>query len=183
MQIQETELHGLLIIEPRVFADERGFFKETYEKQRYAEAGIAAEFVQDNYSRSTKGTLRGLHFQNPHSQGKLVQVFRGEVFDVAVDLRTHSPTFGRWVGVSLTESNHRQLYVPSGFAHGFYVISDVAEVFYKCTDFYHTEHEQTLLWNDASVGVEWPVDGEPTLSGKDADGIPLADLTCFEQGH
>ena len=183
MQIQETELHGLLIIEPQVFADERGFFKETYEKQRYAEAGIAAEFVQDNYSRSTKGTLRGLHFQNPHPQGKLVQVFQGEVFDVAVDLRTHSPTFGRWAGVSLTESNHRQLYVPPGFAHGFYVISDVAEVFYKCTDFYYPEHEQTLLWNDASVGVEWPVDGEPVLSAKDADGIPLADLTCFEQGH
>jgi dTDP-4-dehydrorhamnose 3,5-epimerase len=164
MQIQQTELHGLLIIEPKAFVDERGFFKETYEKQRYAEAGIATEFVQDNYSRSTRGTLRGLHFQNPHPQGKLVQVFRGEIFDVAVDLRTHSPTFGRWTGVSLTESNHRQLYVPPGFAHGFYVVSDVAEVFYKCTDYYYPEHEQTLLWNDAAVGVEWPVDAHLCLN-------------------
>jgi dTDP-4-dehydrorhamnose 3,5-epimerase len=176
MQIIPTTLSGLLAIQPRVFEDPRGFFKETYQKQRYVESGIPLEFVQDNYSRSQRGTLRGLHFQQQHPQGKLVQVFRGEVFDVAVDLRRGSPTFGRWEGMTLSESNHRQLYIPPGFAHGFYVLSDVAEFFYKCTDYYRPEDERTLLWNDADLAIRWPLDGEPILSTKDQKGKPLRDL-------
>lgn len=169
----------MLLIEPRVFEDARGFFKETYQKQRYREAGITAEFVQDNYSRSTRGTLRGLHYQIEHPQGKLVQVFRGEIFDAAVDLRRDSPRFGKWVGHRLSEANHRQMYVPPGFAHGFCVLSDVAEVFYKCTDLYYPQYERTLLWNDPAVGIEWPIDGEPILSEKDRHGTPLSEADCY----
>ncbi|MGE3315986.1 MAG: dTDP-4-dehydrorhamnose 3,5-epimerase [Planctomycetaceae bacterium] len=180
MEVQEMDLPGVLIISPRVFADSRGFFKETYEKNRYREIGITSEFVQDNLSRSCRGTLRGLHFQVEHPQGKLVQVLRGEVFDVAVDVRRSSPSFGRWVSVTLSESNHRQLYVPPGFAHGFYVLSETADLFYKCTDFYHPQHERTLLWSDAEVGIEWPLQGEPILSAKDQKGTPLQTLECFE---
>lgn len=180
MDVRETDLPGVLVIEPRVFVDNRGFFKETYQKRRYGEAGIAAEFVQDNLSRSARGTLRGLHFQVRHPQGKLMQVLCGEVFDVAVDLRRDSPQFGCWVGEILSGSNHRQLYVPAGIAHGFYVLSDTADVFYKCTDFYYPEHERTLLWNDADVNVQWPLEGEPIISEKDRSGTPLAKIECFE---
>ena len=180
MQVHQTELPGVVRIEPRVFGDERGFFKETYEQRRYHDAGVPGEFVQDNCSRSRRGTLRGLHFQIQHPQGKLLQVFRGEIFDVAVDLRRNSPSFGRWVGEILSETNHRQLYVPPGFAHGFYVLSDVADVFYKCTDYYFPEHERSLLWNDPNVGVAWPLSDEPILSDKDRGGVPLADVESFE---
>jgi dTDP-4-dehydrorhamnose 3,5-epimerase len=181
VEVRETVIPGVLIVEPRVFADKRGLFKETYQKERYRDAGIPAEFVQDNLSRSCEGTLRGLHFQILHPQGKLLQVFRGEVFDVAVDLRRDSPTFGKWVGVTLSEENHRQLYVPPGIAHGFYVLSKVADVFYKCTDYYHPEHERTLLWSDPKVGVEWPLQGAPILSEKDRAGLPLPKIECFEK--
>ena len=179
MQVQATDLPGLVILQPRVFEDARGFFKETYQKTRYAAAGITGDFVQDNYSRSTRGTVRGLHYQIVHPQGKLVQVFRGEIYDVAVDLRRDSPTFGRAMGIVLSESNHRQLYIPPGFAHGFCVLSDVAEFFYKCTDYYFPEHERTLLWNDPALRIEWPLDAEPILSPKDRAGTPLAKAECY----
>ena len=180
MQVQTTDLPGVLVIEPNVFEDGRGFFKETYHKTRYAEAGCDGEFVQDNLSRSSRGTLRGLHFQIKHAQGKLVQAFRGEVFDVAVDLRSDSPAFGKWFGIVLSDSNHRQLLIPPGLAHGFSVLSDTADLFYKCTDLYHPEHERTLLWNDVDVNIDWPLETEPLLSDKDRQGTPLADLECFE---
>ncbi len=179
MQIEQTELPGVHIIELRVFADPRGFFKETYHKQRFVDAGISCEFVQDNYSRSTAGILRGLHFQTRRPQAKLVQCLRGEIFDVAVDLRRSSATFGRWVGVVLSETNHRQLFVPRGCAHGFYVLSETAEVSYKCDDYYDPGHERTLLWNDPVVGIEWPLRGEPILSDKDRAGVRLADAGAF----
>ena len=181
MQVHQTKLPGVILIEPRVFGDDRGFLKETYEKKRYREAGIVGEFVQDNYSRSCRRTLRGLHFQIQHPQGKLVQALRGEIFDVAVDIRRDSAHFGCWVAETLSESNHRQLYVPPGFAHGFCVLSDVAEVFYKCTDSYYPEFERTLLWNDADVNIAWPLDGKPILSEKDLAGTPLAELECFDR--
>lgn len=180
MQIKETDLPGVLIIKPRVFEDARGFFKETYERNRYREAGIPLDFVQDNISRSARGTLRGLHFQIQHPQGKLVQVLRGEILDVAVDLRRDSAHFGKWTSVTLSETNHQQLYVPPGFAHGFCVLSESADVFYKCTDFYHPEYERTLLWNDPDVNIDWPLDVEPLLSEKDLKGSPLSELECFE---
>ena len=180
MQVLKTEIPGVSIIEPGVFEDSRGLFKETYERNRYADAGIAEEFVQDNLSRSCRGTLRGLHYQRQHPQGKLVQVFRGEIFDVAVDLRRNSPQFGKWVGVILSESNHRQFYVPEGFAHGFCVLSETADVFYKCTDFYHPEHERTLLWNDPDVNIQWPLQAEPILSEKDGKGTLLSEIDAFE---
>ena len=182
MQVHTTEIPGVLVIEPRVFEDARGFFKETYERNRYSEAGIGDEFVQDNISHSTRGTLRGLHYQIQHPQGKLVHVFFGEVFDVAVDVRRGCATFGRWVGVNLSAENHRQLYIPPGFAHGFYVLSDRAGLSYKCTDFYHPEHERTLIWNDSQVGIDWPLDREPLLSEKDARGLPLEEIECYEGG-
>jgi dTDP-4-dehydrorhamnose 3,5-epimerase len=178
MRIESTALPGVMILEPRVFSDARGYFLETFHKRRYAEAGLACEFVQDNQSRSTRGTLRGLHYQIQHPQGKLVWVVRGEVFDVAVDLRRGSAAFGRWVGVSLSEENKRQLYIPPGFAHGFCVVSEEADFFYKCTDYYHPEAERTLLWNDPSLAIEWPV-REPLVSDKDRRGVPLADAECF----
>ncbi len=180
MQVEETELPGVILIEPRVFVDDRGFFKETYEKKRYSEAGVTVDFVQDNLSRSVRNTLRGMHFQLGHPQGKLVQALRGEIYDVAVDVRRDSPQFGRWTGVVLSEANHRQLYIPPGFAHGFCVLSETADLFYKCTDFYHREEERTLLWNDAAVGIDWPIQGEPVLSEKDQQATPLAELECYE---
>jgi dTDP-4-dehydrorhamnose 3,5-epimerase len=180
MQIESLPLPGVLVVEPRVFADARGFFMETHQKQKYAAAGIAAEFVQDNLSRSCRGTLRGLHYQLRHPQGKLVQVFDGEVFDVAVDVRRDSPTFGRWSGTLLSGENRRQLWIPPGFAHGFCVLSESALMFYKCTDYYHPEHERTLLWNDPAVGIEWPLDSEPILSDKDRRGLPLDEVDCYE---
>ena len=152
----QTEIPGVVVIEPQVFGDDRGYFMETYQKDQFAEAGIDKEFVQDNQSRSTRGVLRGLHFQKNHTQGKLVRVTRGEVYDVAVDCRPNSATFGKWVGVTLSEENKKMFYIPEGFAHGFLVLSDVAEFCYKCTDFYHPGDEGGLAWNDPEIGIEWP---------------------------
>lgn len=180
MNVTATELPGVLVIEPKVFADPRGFFKETFQRKRYVEAGIAAEFVQDNISRSCRGTLRGLHFQKEHPQAKLVQALSGRIFDVAVDLRRKSPHFGKWVAAELSDENHRQIYIPPGFAHGFCVLSDTADLFYKCTDYYYPQHERTLLWNDPSVGIRWPLEVDPILSDKDRRGTALAGLECFE---
>ncbi|MGE5193851.1 MAG: dTDP-4-dehydrorhamnose 3,5-epimerase [Deltaproteobacteria bacterium] len=178
MQFLPTELAGVVVIEPKVFEDERGFFMETFHKQKFAAAGIDVEFVQDNHSRSRAGVLRGLHYQLVHPQGKLVRAVRGAILDVAVDLRRSAPTFGRWYGCELTESNRRQLYIPPGFAHGFCVVSDMAEVLYKCTELYHPDDERTLLWNDLALGIRWPV-ANPVVSAKDARGVPLADAECF----
>jgi dTDP-4-dehydrorhamnose 3,5-epimerase len=167
LKITETTLPGVLLIEPEVHGDDRGFFFETYHALRYEQAGIPGPFVQDNYSRSSKGTLRGLHFQEPHAQGKLVQVLQGTVFDVAVDIRRGSTTFGRWVGTTLSAQNKHQLWIPPGFAHGFCVISETADFAYKCTDFYSRDSEQTIAWDDPDVAIDWPID-EPLLSRKDA---------------
>lgn len=180
VNVTPTSIPDVLVIEPRVFRDDRGFFKETYERNRYSENGMRLEFVQDNVSQSSRGTLRGLHYQIEHPQGKLVQVLRGAVFDVAVDMRRRSPTFGKWVGATLSAENHRQIYIPPGFAHGFCVLDDVAEVFYKCTDFYFPDHERTLMWNDPEVGIEWPFDRQPVLSEKDARGMSFSDADVFE---
>ncbi len=166
MNVIPTTLPGVCIIEPRVFRDARGFFVETYHARRYQEAGVAATFVQDNHSRSIRGTLRGLHWQAERPQGKLVRVLVGEVYDVAVDIRPDSPTFGKWVGFTLSAENFRQAWIPPGFAHGFCVTSEVAEVEYKCTDFYDPPSERGLIWNDPDVGIEWPI-AEPILSARD----------------
>lgn len=179
MEVVRTEIPDVLLIEPKLFGDARGCFMETFSLQRYAAQGIIGPFVQDNFSRSRRGTLRGLHYQIQQTQGKLVQVLRGEIFDVAVDLRRSSPTFGRWVGVTLSEQNNRQLYIPPGFAHGFCVVSDEADFVYKCTDYYAPAHERTLLWNDPAVGVTWPISGEPLLSGKDKQGRLLSEADSF----
>jgi dTDP-4-dehydrorhamnose 3,5-epimerase len=176
MEIHPTDLDGAVIIYPRVFGDQRGYFMETYHRQRYADAGIATEFVQDNLSRSSRGILRGLHFQVNHPQAKLVQVLEGEVFDVIVDLRFGSPTFGRWTGTLLSATNHRQLFVPAGFAHGFAVLSHSALFAYKCSDFYRPGDEGGLLWSDPALGIDWRVT-DPVLSEKDAALPPLAQLT------
>lgn len=182
MKVHTTPIDGLLLIEPKVFGDERGFFCETWQAERYREAGVEGTFVQDNHSRSSQGVLRGLHYQIQQPQGKLVRVTHGEVFDVAVDMRRSSATFGQWYGVVLSGENHRQFWVPPGFAHGFYVMSESADFHYKCTDYYAPEHERCLLWNDAAVGIEWPlVDGsEPELSAKDAAGLPLESAEAFD---
>jgi len=166
MKITETKLPGVLIVEPKVFGDERGFFFETWQEERYKSLGIQGPFVQDNVSFSAKGVLRGLHYQLPHAQGKLVSVLSGEVYDVAVDIRTGSPTFGQSVGVSLTGDNHRQLWIPAGFAHGFCVVSSTAYFMYKCTDVYTPSAEGGILWNDPDLGIDWPVTGA-VLSEKD----------------
>lgn len=181
MKFTPTEIPDVVLIEPRVFGDARGFFMETYQEQVFAEAGITARFVQDNHSGSVQGILRGLHYQIQQSQGKLVRVTAGEVFDVAVDLRRSSPTFGRWVGVALSAENKRMLWIPPGFAHGFYVASDWAEFTYKVTDFYAPQWERTLIWNDLQVAVQWPlVNGQhPALSAKDAQGFSLAEAETF----
>lgn len=176
MEVTQTEIPGVVIIEPKVFGDARGFFLETFQIKRYREvAGIQEDFVQDNHSRSQRGVLRGLHFQKTHPQGKLVHVTQGEVFDVAVDIRPESPAFGRWVGVTLSEQNHRQFYVPPGCAHAFVVLSETADFQYKCTDFYHPEDEGCLIWNDPDVGIEWPTEN-PQLSEKDARASTLREL-------
>ena len=166
MKVTETELPGVLLIEPKVFGDERGFFIESFQAERYREAGIELPFVQDNHSRSQRGVLRGLHFQKTRPQGKLVRVSRGAVYDVAVDINPDSPTCGRFVGVELNDENHRQLWIPPGYAHGFCVLSDIADFEYKCTDLYFPQDEGGLLWNDPEVAVPWPVE-QPTLSAKD----------------
>lgn len=176
----ETSLAGVKIIEPKVFEDARGFFYESFNaKQFAAETGLDVAFVQDNHSRSAKGVLRGLHYQIQHPQGKLVRVVAGEVFDVAVDIRRSSPTFGKWAGVYLSASNKRQLWVPPGFAHGFYVVSDSAEFLYKTTDYWYPEHERSLLWNDPALGIEWPLDGQPQIAAKDVAGRPLSEAEVF----
>lgn len=175
MKVRSCEIPGLLIIEPKVFGDARGFFLETWHRQRYREAGLDVDFVQDNLSSSRRGTIRGLHFQNPRAQGKLVWVIQGEVFDVAVDLRRSSPTFGRWHGLNLSSENRLQFYIPPGFAHGFAVLSETAIFAYKCTEFYSPADELTLQWNDPDVGVQWPFD-DPVLSEKDRRGLRLKDL-------
>jgi dTDP-4-dehydrorhamnose 3,5-epimerase len=174
VKISETALPGVLLLEPKRFGDDRGFFMELFHAKRYAEAGIPGPFVQDNFSRSAKGILRGLHFQQPHAQGKLVQVFAGAVYDVAVDVRRGSPTFGKWVGVELSADNRRQLWVPAGFAHGFCVLSESADFHYKCTDFYSPATEQGIAWNDPDLGIPWPVTA-PLLSPKDAAAPRLKD--------
>ena len=174
MNILTCEISGLLILEPKVFGDARGFFMETYNQRSYREAGLAADFVQDNLSFSRRGTLRGLHCQNPVPQGKLLQVLQGEVFDVAVDIRRHSPTFGKWHGLNLSAENKRQFYVPPGFAHGFLVLSETALFHYKCTEFYSPQNELAIRWNDPDIGIEWPIK-EPLLSERDAKGLRLRD--------
>ncbi|MGH3087376.1 MAG: dTDP-4-dehydrorhamnose 3,5-epimerase [Rubrobacteraceae bacterium] len=175
MNVVETDLPGVLIIEPDVFGDERGFFMESFNGKRYEEFGLPERFVQDNLSRSARGVLRGMHFQNPKPQGKLVSVLEGEVFDVAVDIRVGSPTFGEWTGVTLSAENKRQFYVPPAFAHGFVVTSEAALFFYKCTDYYAPECEGTVLWNDEDIGIEWPAES-PILSEKDRDASPLSEM-------
>ena len=177
MKVIKTDVAGAVIIEPKVFGDERGFFLETFQSERYKElAGIELDFVQDNHSRSGKNVLRGLHFQKSRPQGKLVRVVRGEVFDVAVDIRKDSPTYGQWAGVYLTEENKRQFWVPPGLAHGFVVLSDVADFEYKCTDYYDPSDEGCLIWNDPTVAIEWPEGIEPILSEKDKLGSLFVDL-------
>jgi dTDP-4-dehydrorhamnose 3,5-epimerase len=175
VNVIETDLPGVLIIEPKVIGDDRGFFMETWNKERYAEAGIPTEFVQDNLSSSKKGVLRGLHFQNPNPQGKLVSVLRGEVYDVAVDIRRGSPFFGKWMATMLSSENKRQLYIPEGFAHGFYVTSEVALFSYKCTDRYNSETEGVILWDDPDLGIDWP-GGDVEISNKDHNGLRLSEI-------
>ena len=181
MKVTPTAIANMLIIEPKVFGDARGFFYESFNQKAFNEAtGTNHQFVQDNHSRSSKGVLRGLHYQIEQPQGKLVRVTQGEVFDVAVDLRRSSPTFGKWEGVVLSAENKRQLWIPPGFAHGFLVTSDSAEFLYKTTDYYHPEFERSLLWNDPTVGVSWPTDGPPLLAAKDIAGLPLANASTFD---
>ena len=180
MNIIETDIEGVLIIEPRVFGDERGFFMETWNEGAFKEAGLDLTFVQDNHSRSQKGVLRGLHFQNPGPQGKLVRVTNGAVFDVAVDLREGSPTFGKWAGVKLSAENKRMFWVPEGFAHGFLTLADDTDFLYKCTAPYAPGSEHTLAWNDPGVGIDWPVANlDPIISEKDAKGLSLSDVPVF----
>ena len=187
IKVIETDLPGVLILEPKVFGDPRGFFLETYREDVYRAAGIAGPFVQDNQSRSAHGVLRGLHYQLVQPQGKLVRVSRGEVFDVAVDVRRGSPTFGAHVGTVLNDQNNRQLYVPPGFAHGFCVLSDIADFVYKCTDYYHPDSEHGIAWNDPDIGIAWPL-AEANLSSKDGTNPRLADqrperLPVYRDGH
>jgi dTDP-4-dehydrorhamnose 3,5-epimerase len=176
VRFEPTALADVILVEPDVHRDSRGFFLETYHAAKYRDGGIPLAFVQDNHSHSSRGTLRGLHLQCRKPQGKLVRVLAGEIYDVAVDVRRGSPTFGRWVGATLSGDNFRQLYVPPGFAHGFCVTGDMADVEYKCTDLYDRDDELTIAWNDPQIGVEWPV-GEPTLSARDGSALRLAELT------
>lgn len=180
IQVIATALPEVRIIEPKVFGDARGFFYESFNGREFAEhVDGSVEFVQDNYSRSSRGVLRGLHYQIEHAQGKLVRVVEGEVFDVAVDIRKSSPNFGKWVGVTLSEGNHRQLWVPPGFAHGFVVLSEAAQFLYKTTDYWYPEHERSIVWNDPQIGIEWPIGFEPVLAAKDAAGKRLADAEVY----
>lgn len=183
MKAVPTSIPEVVIIEPKVFGDDRGFFYESYNERRFAEltgqVGNALRFVQDNHSKSARNVLRGLHYQIKQAQGKLVRVTAGEVFDVAVDIRRSSPTFGRWVGVTLSAANQRQMWIPAGFAHGFVVTSESAEFLYKTTDYWAPEHERCIIWNDPAIGIEWPIDVEPLLSGKDRQGKLLTDAEVF----
>ena len=181
MNVTATAIPEVLLIEPRVFGDDRGFFFESFNQQKFAElTGVTDSFVQDNHSRSSRGVLRGLHYQIQQAQGKLVRASVGEIFDVAVDIRKGSPTFGKWVGAVLSAANKHQLWVPAGFAHGFVVYSDVAEVLYKTTDYYAPQHERSILWNDPTIGVDWGFDGEVQLSAKDEAGKTLQEADLFE---
>ena len=178
MKVIETRIHGLLVIEPRVFGDERGFFFESFNEKAFAEAtGVVPNFVQDNHSKSAKGVLRGLHYQLPtKAQGKLVRVVQGEVFDVAVDIRKDSPTYGQWVGEVLSADNKKQLWIPPGFAHGFLTLSDTAEFLYKTTDYWSPEHERAIVWNDETLDIQWPLSGmQPTLAAKDAAAVAFSE--------
>ncbi|PMP00974.1 dTDP-4-dehydrorhamnose 3,5-epimerase [Vibrio breoganii] len=181
MKVIDTKIPDVKIIEPAVFGDERGFFMETWQQKKFEElvTGKPTQFVQDNHSKSTKGILRGLHYQTENSQGKLVRVVSGEVFDVAVDIRKDSPTFGQWVGEYLSAENKRQLWVPEGFAHGFYVTSDEAEFVYKCTDYYNPSSELSVLWNDPDIGIEWPSNKEPSLSIKDLNALKFSEILAY----
>ena len=174
MKVTPTALPDMLLIEPRVFNDDRGFFFESWNRRVLAVAGLTAEFVQDNHSRSSRDVLRGLHYQIEHAQGKLVRVCAGEVFDVAVDIRRSSPTFGRWMGITLSAQNKQMLWIPPGFAHGFLVLSETAEFLYKTTDYWYPEFERSLLWNDSTLGIAWPLQQAPTLAAKDAAGTPFS---------
>jgi len=180
MKVIRTSIPELLVFEPQVFGDARGFLLESWNARRFCNAvGFDISFVQDNHSRSRRGVLRGLHYQIKQPQGKLVRVATGRVFDAAVDLRKSSPTFGRWAGAELSGDNHRQLWIPAGFAHGFLVLSDSADFLYKTTDYYAPQHERSVLWNDPAIGIDWPTDGEPTLSAKDKAGVLLRDAEVF----
>ena len=176
MKVIPTEIPDVVVLEPIIYADSRGYFLETYNEQSFEALGIAERFVQDNQSYSRRGVLRGLHFQVERAQGKLVRAVAGEVFDVAVDLRKESATFGKWAGTRLSSMNHQMIWIPKGFAHGFYTLSESAEVAYKVTDFYAPQHERTLLWNDPDVAIQWPLKGEPILSDKDRAGIRLKEI-------
>lgn len=182
MQFVSTTIPDVILIKPKIFGDERGFFIETYQAKNFAEAGISATFLQDNHSGSQRGTLRGMHYQIQQTQGKLLRVVVGEIFDVAVDLRQSSPTFGKWVGKVLSAENKQQIWVPPGLAHGFYVLSEWAELTYKTTDLYAPEWERTLLWNDPEIGIDWPLlpGIEPILSAKDQQGVLLEDADLFD---
>ena len=182
MKAIATAIPDVLILEPKVFGDSRGFFFESFNQKAFeAATGVTTSFVQDNHSRSVRGVLRGLHYQVRQPQGKLVRVVRGSAFDVAVDVRKSSPTFGKWVGVELSEDNHRQLWVPPGFAHGFLVTTDSADFLYKATDYYAPEHERCIAWDDPAIGIAWPLDGQqPSLSAKDKAGVRLAHAEVFE---
>jgi dTDP-4-dehydrorhamnose 3,5-epimerase len=179
MNFLQTELPGVVIVEPQVFGDPRGFFFESWNERKFSQGGIDARFVQDNHSRSARGVLRGMHYQIRQPQGKLVRVVAGEIFDAVVDIRRSSPTFGRSLGVRLKAEDHRMLWVPPGFAHGFCVLSDVADVLYKSTDYYAPEHERTILWSDPMLGIQWPFAGAPTVSAKDAAGLALRVADVF----
>jgi len=180
MELIPTAIPDVLILEPKVFGDERGFFMESWNREGFAGLGLDRDFVQDNHSRSARGVLRGLHYQNPDPQGKLIRVANGAVFDVAVDLRRSSPTFGKWVGVELSAANKRMLWIPEGFAHGFLVLEDDTDFLYKCTAPYRPENDRTMLWNDPAIGIEWPLDGmTPVLSAKDAAAAPFGEARTF----
>ena len=179
MRLTPTRLPQVLLLEPQVFGDARGFFFESWNEREFERAGIRARFVQDNHTRSEKGVLRGLHYQVRQPQGKLIRVIAGEIFDVAVDVRRSSPGYGKWEGVRLNSESHRMIWIPVGFAHGFCVLSDFAEVLYKATDFYAPEHERCILWNDPELGISWPIAGAPQLSTKDAAGARLRDAEAF----
>jgi len=181
VKVETTGLPGVLVIEPAVHRDHRGFFVETWRAERYAEAGLPRSFVQDNHSRSARGTLRGLHYQVEDAQGKLVRCATGEIFDVAVDLRQGSPTYGRWAGVTMSDRDHRQLWIPPGCAHGFYVLSETADVVYKCTTYYTPAHERVIRWDDPDLAIAWPLEGRaPVVSPRDAGGLAFRDAPACE---
>ena len=181
MRATPTTIAGVLVIEPRVFADERGFFFESYNERAFAQAtGITAKFVQDNHSRSVRNTVRGLHYQILQPQGKLVRAVAGEIFDVIVDIRRSSPTFGQWVGEYLSAENKKMMWIPAGLAHGFAVLSEYADFLYKTTDYWAPQHERTVLWNDPALGIAWPLAGEPILAAKDRSGIRLSEAEVFD---